>query len=52
MLTEKETKSANFLRIVRMLKMLRDNGKITLKEYNRAKKYYKNLTGADIVVYD
>ena len=52
MLTERETKSANFLRIVRMLRILRDKGQITQKEYNRAKKYYRNLTGADIVVYD
>lgn len=52
MLTERETKSANFLRIVFVLKAMLEKGTITKKEYNRAKKYYRNLTGADIVVCD
>lgn len=52
MLTEKEMKSANYLRIVRMLKVLRDKGQINAKEYGRAKKYYRALTGADIIVDD
>ena len=49
---EKQTKSANYLRIVSMLRHLLSNGKITEKEYCRAKKYYKQLTGADIVIAD
>lgn len=52
MLAEKQTKSANYLRIIAILKSLRDEGKISPKEYGKAKKYYKNLTGADIVVAD
>ena len=52
MIAEKQTKSANFLRIIAILKSLRDNGKISTKEYGRAKKYYRNLTGADIVIAD
>lgn len=52
MVTEKENKSANYIRIVNILKSLLGNGAITEKEYNRAKKYYRNLTGADIVIAD
>ena len=52
MITEKQTKSANFIRIIAILKSLRDNGKISPKEYGRAKNYYRNLTGADIVSAD
>lgn len=52
MKAEKQTKSANFIRIIAILKSLRDEGKITPKEYGRATKYYKNLTGADIVIAD
>jgi len=52
MLTEKETKSANFLRIISVLKSMLTDGTITENEYNKAKKYYHNLTGADIVVCD
>ena len=48
MVAEKQTKSANYLRIVSML----SKGKITEKEYCRAKKYYKQLPGADIVIAD
>ena len=50
MIAEKQTKSANFLRIVSVLKSLLDGGKITKKEYSRAKKYYQSLTGADIIL--
>ena len=35
MKAEKQTKSANFLRIVAILKSLRDQGKISPKEYVR-----------------
>lgn len=52
MLAEKQTKSANYIRIVSVLKCLRDSGKISLKEYSRAKSFYKKMTGADIVIAD
>lgn len=52
MKAEKKTKCANFLRIVAILKNLRDNGKISPKEYGNAKNYYRKLTGADIVIAD
>lgn len=50
MIAEKQTKSANFLWIVSVLRSLLEDGTITQKEYARAKKYYQNLTGADIIV--
>ena len=34
------------------VRVLRQRGDITEKEYRRAKKYYQNLTGADIVLTD
>ena len=43
---ENESRKAN------QISKFRDEGKITPKEYGRAKKYYKNLTGADIVIAD
>ena len=49
MLSNKNTKNANFLFIVDMLKDLLVQELITEKEYARAKKYYMKLTGADIV---
>ena len=52
MLTEKETKSANYLRILSVLKAMLEKGTITKKEYHRAAKYYRQLTGADIVLCD
>lgn len=52
MITEARNKSANFLRIVTVLKSLRDSGTIDQKEYERAKKYYRKITGADIVITD
>ena len=48
MVAEKQTKSANYLRIVSMLRHLLNVGKITEKEYGRAKKYYKQLTGVSL----
>ena len=42
MLSEKQTKSANYLRIVSVLRALKDGGTITEQEYCRAKKYYLN----------
>ena len=50
MVAENTTKNANFIRIVTILRNLRDNGSITEQEYLRAKKYYLKLTGADIVL--
>lgn len=50
MITETQTKSANYLRIVAVLRTLKENGSISEKEYARAKKYYKKLTGADICI--
>ena len=52
MIAEKQTKCANYIRIISILKNLRDIGKINPKEYGRAKTYYRNLTGADIVIAD
>ena len=42
MVAENTTKNANFIRIVTILRSLRDNGSITEREYIRAKKYYLN----------
>ena len=39
MVVENTTKNANFIRIVTILRNLRDNGSITEQEYLRAKKY-------------
>jgi len=50
MLSEKQTKSANYLCIVSVLKSLKESGAITEKEYIRAKIYYQQLTGADIIL--
>jgi len=50
MLSQKNTKNANYLCIVSVLKEMLETGSITAKEYLRAKKYYLQLTGADIVL--
>lgn len=50
MITENEKKSANFLRIVTVLQMLRNNSIITGGEYDKAKKYYQSLTGSDLII--
>ena len=50
MVADNTTKNANFIRIVTILRSLRDNGSITEQEYLRAKKYYMKLAGADIVL--
>ena len=50
MVAENTTKNANFIRIVTVLRSLRDNGSISEQESIRAKKYYLKLTGADIVL--
>jgi len=50
MIAENKTKNANFLRLLHILRSLREDGTITKDEYTRAKNYYKKLTGADIVI--
>ncbi len=52
MLSEKQSKSANYLCILSVLRGMRASGTISAKEYARAKKYYRKLTGADIVLVD
>ena len=52
MLSEAQSKSANFLRIVSVLRRLRQDGTINAREYDRAKKYYQRLAGADIILAD
>lgn len=52
MITENQAQSANFLRIIAVLKELREQKKITEKEYYKAKSFYRTLTGADIAVVD
>ena len=47
-----EILKTNYLRILMTLRALRQSGDITEKEYRKAKKYYQNLTGADIVLTD
>jgi len=49
-LSQKNTKNANYLCIVSVLKEMLETGSITAREYLRAKKYYLQLTGADIVL--
>ncbi len=50
MISEKQAKSANYLCILSVLRGMRDQGAITMKEYDRAKRFYQKLTGADIVL--
>ncbi len=50
MLAVHENKNINYVRIVGVLKALRDNGNISYDEYARATAFYKKLTGADIVL--
>ncbi len=52
MLAENATKNANYIKMVSVLKSLREDGIITRIEYQKAKKYYKKLTGADIIITD
>ncbi len=52
MVSHLNTKNANYLFIVSVLKEMLGLGSITQKEYLRAKKYYLKLTGADIVLAD
>ena len=52
MITMSQTKSANYLFIVVVLKSMRNSGAITAAEYERAKRYYQKLTGSDLVIAD
>lgn len=52
MIAENRTKNANYVRIVTILKSLLRDKVITSKEYDSAKRYYRSLTGADIVIAD
>ena len=52
MITMSQTKSANNLFIVAVLKSMREGGVITLAEYERAKRYYQKLAGSDLVIAD
>ena len=52
MLAQKTKENINFIGIVLMLRVLRNDQLISVKEYNRAKVYYRKLTGADIVLAD
>lgn len=52
MLTTSQTKSANYLLIVAVLKSMREGGVITPAEYEWAKRYYQKLTGSDLVIAD
>ena len=52
MIAVSQTKSANYLFIVAILKVMRDNDLITLAEYDRAKRYYRKLTGSDLAIAD
>ena len=52
MLSETQRKSGNYLCIMSVLKHLRNSGLIDSRQYERAKKYYKNLTGSDLVIVD
>lgn len=50
--TENAKKSVNFVRILIVLRRLRDDGIITKQEFENAKNYYRKATGADIYVVD
>ena len=50
MISEYQKKSANFLCIITVLKELEASSMISQKEYEQAKKYYQQLTGADIIL--
>ena len=50
MIAVSQTKSANYLFIVAVLKSMREGGVIT--QYERAKRYYQKLTGSDLVIAD
>ncbi len=51
-IAQNRNKNINFVRIIQMLKKLRERGEITEAEYRRARRYYQKMTGADLVVAD
>ena len=50
MITETQHSSIKYLKILHVLRQLLADGMITQAEYNKAKKYYKRLTGADLAL--
>ena len=50
MIAEKTKQNANYFRIVTILRSLLRSGEINKTEYSRAKKFYRKLTGADMVI--
>ena len=50
MIAEKTKQNANYFRIVTILRSLLRLGAISKAEYNRAKEFYRKLTGADMVI--
>ncbi len=52
MLAERTEKNIKYVRIINVLRSLRNSGGITQKEYNRAKLFYQKMTGADIIIAD
>ena len=52
MLAQHTKENINFIGIVLVLRALQNDQLITAQEYNRAKAYYRKLTGADIVIAD
>lgn len=49
MVTTKDKDSLNFLHIVYLLKGLLEDGLISQTEYEKAKLFYQEFTGSDIV---
>jgi len=52
MLSVKNTKNKKYICIIGILKDLLVKEMITPSEYQRAEKYYRKITGADIVLID
>lgn len=50
MLSTKNTKNMKYICIMGTLKKLLERGTITEPEYKRAQAYYKQITGADIIL--
>ena len=50
MIAEKQKQSANYMRILSVLQALRTGGMITEPEFEKAKEYYREITGADIII--
>ena len=52
MLAQHTKENINFIGIVLVLRALQNDQLITAQEYNRAKAYYRKLTGSDFVIAD